>query len=161
EGAVISVAYFGDQDEGREAVAPLLEDPAPLFAGLRPMYYPELQEIFGRMPFGLRNYWSGRFLGELPDELIEQSAARMQPSDVYGSVMFEPLFGAAARVSPEATAFSGREASYNATYINVWTDAAEDEAKIAAARDFTASLASWALGAYVNYAFDTTGDGML
>jgi FAD/FMN-containing dehydrogenase len=114
------------------------------------------------VPFGLRNYWSGRFLGELPDELIDMSAARMQPDDVYGSVMIEPIFGAASRVPSEATAFAGRGAAFNATYINIWTDAAEDEAQVATARDFTASLAPWAIGGgYVNYASESVGDGLL
>src|SRR5437588_3898520 len=82
EGASISVAYFGDPDEGRDAIAPLLDGPPPMADSVRPMYYPELQEIFGRMPFGLRNYWSGRFLRELPDELIELSIAELRPKDV-------------------------------------------------------------------------------
>src|SRR5919204_1486990 len=66
-GAVVSVAFFGDTDEGREAIRPLMDAAKPIRDGVRPMYYAELQEIFGRMPFGLRNYWSGRFLRELPD----------------------------------------------------------------------------------------------
>ena len=162
EGAIISVAYFGDLDEGREAVAPLLDHPAPVTDTVRPMYYPELQEIFGRMPFGLRNYWSGRFLRELPDELIERSVEELRPQDVVATILFEPLYGAAARVPLEATAFGGREAAYNATFISSWFDPAEDERKIAAARNYSAMLAPWALGGgYINYAFESIGDGML
>src|SRR5437763_1646864 len=101
-----------------------MDGPAPAADGLRPMYYAELQEIFGRMPFGLRNYWSGRFLRELPDELLELSAAHFEPEGVRGSVLLEPLYGAAKRVPPEATAFAGREANYNATFISYWTDPA-------------------------------------
>src|SRR5919197_5563944 len=159
-GAVVSVAYFGDVDEGREAIRPLT-DASPVRDGVRPMYYAELQEIFGRMPFGLRNYWSGRFLRELPDELAELSAGYLTP-DVTGSIMFEPIFGAAARVPPEATAFAGREAKFNATFISVWTDAADDERNIAAARDYSAALTPWATGGgYINYASEAVGDGML
>jgi FAD/FMN-containing dehydrogenase len=162
EGAIISVAYFGDLDEGREAVAPLLDHPAPVTDTVRPMYYPELQEIFGRMPFGLRNYWSGRFLRELPDELIERSVEELRPQDVVATILFEPLYGAAARVPLEATAFGGREAAYNATFISSWFDPAEDERKIAATRNYSAMLAPWALGGgYINYAFESIGDGML
>jgi FAD/FMN-containing dehydrogenase len=161
EGAIVAVAYFGDVDDGDAVVAELLDDPEPLANTLRPMYYAELQEIFGRMPFGLRNYWSGRFLRELPDELAELSAGYLTP-EVTGSIMFEPIFGAAARVPPEATAFAGREASYNATFISVWTDAADDERNIAAARGFSAVLTPWATGGgYINYASEAVGDGML
>jgi len=160
EGTIISVAYFGDLDEGENVIAELREL-EPVADSLRPMYYAELQEIFGRMPFGLRNYWSGRFLRGLSDEVIELSADHLRP-DVDGSVMFEPIVGAAARVPPEATAFAGREAAYNATFISSWTNAEEDESHIATAREFSAKLEPWATGGgYVNYASESAGDGLL
>jgi len=122
------------------------------------MYYAELQEIFGRMPFGLRNYWSGRFLRELPDELIELTAARFESEDVQGTVLFEPMYGAAARVPADATAFAGREAKYNATFINSWTDPGEDERKIEVARGYSSELTQWTSGGeYMNYASESTG----
>jgi FAD/FMN-containing dehydrogenase len=152
QGAIIAVADFGDY--GDDAIAELLADPEPIANTLRPMYYAELQEIFGRMPFGLRNYWSGRFLRELPDELIQRSAHHLVDG-VPASIMFEPIFGAAARVPAEATAFGGREASYNATFIATWEDPADDARRIAAARGFSALLEPWAMGAYVNYASET------
>jgi FAD/FMN-containing dehydrogenase len=158
QGAIVAVADFGEH--GDDAIAELLSDPEPIANTLRPMYYAELQEIFGRMPFGLRNYWSGRFLRELPDELIELSAEHLR-NGAAGSIMFEPIFGAAARVPPEATAFAGREARYNATFIGTWEEAAEDEARIAGARGFTALLAPWATGGgYINYASESVGDGL-
>jgi FAD/FMN-containing dehydrogenase len=153
QGAMIAVADFGDY--GDDAIAHLLADPEPIANTLRPMYYAELQEIFGRMPFGLRNYWSGRFLRELPDELIQSSADHLD-GGVSGSIMFEPIFGAAARVPAEATAFAGRDAAYNATFIATWEDAADDDRRIAAARGFTDLLIPWCTGAeYVNYASET------
>jgi len=161
EGAIVAVAYFGeDRQEGEELISDLLDDPEPLVNTLRPMYYAELQEIFGRMPFGLRNYWSGRFLRELPDELIRLAADHLGEG-VEGSIMFEPIYGAAARVPPEATAFAGREAAYNATFLGVWQDAADDEQRIASARGFTSLLAPWATGGgYINYASESVGDGL-
>jgi FAD/FMN-containing dehydrogenase len=153
QGAMIAVADFGDY--GDDAIAHLLADPEPIANTLRPMYYAELQEIFGRMSFGLRNYWSGRFLRELPDELIQSSADHLD-GGVSGSIMFEPIFGAAARVPAEATAFAGRDAAYNATFIATWEDAADDDRRIAAARGFTDLLIPWCTGAeYVNYASET------
>jgi FAD/FMN-containing dehydrogenase len=155
QGAIIAVADFGGH--GDEAVADLLSDPEPVANTMRPMYYAELQDIFGRMPFGLRNYWSGRFLRELPGELIQLSADHLG-AGVPGQIMFEPIFGAAARVPAEATAFAGRDAAYNATFIGTWEDAAEDERRIAAARGFSALLEPWSTGAqYVNYASETDG----
>jgi len=161
EGVFVSVAYFGEPDEGYEAIQSLMDGPAPVADSLRPMYYAELQEIFGRMPFGLRNYWSGRFLRELPDELIERTGVRFEPEDVHGTILLEPLHGAAARVSPQATAFAGREAAYNATYINSWVDPSDDERNIEIARSYSSELAPWAIGGgYINYAMESIGDGL-
>jgi FAD/FMN-containing dehydrogenase len=156
DGTIINVADFGGH--GDDAIAELLSDPEPVANTIRPMYYAELQDIFGRMPFGLRNYWSGRFLRELPDELIKLSADFLG-AGVPGSVMFEPIFGAAARVPVAATAFAGRDAAYNATFLAVWEDAADDEQRIAAARGFSALLQPWSTGAqYVNYASESDGE---
>ena len=78
-----------------------------------------------------------------------------------GSILFEPFYGAAKRVSPEATAFAGREASYNATFISSWTDPGDDERSIAVARSFSAAAAPWAIGGgYINYASESVGDGL-
>lgn len=157
--AVVSVAYFGDVDEGRAAVLPLTQGLAPIADGVRPMYYPELQEIFGRMPFGLRNYWSGRFLRELSDGVIDLTAATFEDPETMGGVLLECLHGAARRVPPDATAFAGREASHNATFIATWTDPTEDEDRIAAARAYSAALAPWSIGeGYVNYASEMPTD---
>ncbi|HEY6068230.1 MAG TPA: BBE domain-containing protein, partial [Gaiellaceae bacterium] len=159
-GLVVSVAYFGENEEGRKAIGALL-DLTPVRDGARPMYYPELQEVFGRAPFGLRNYWSGRFLSALPDELIEQAVDPFLRSDLAGGILFEPIHGAASRVPADATAFAGREARYNATFVSSWLDEAEDEQQIEQARRFSAALAPWTIGGgYLNYASEVTGDGL-
>jgi FAD/FMN-containing dehydrogenase len=159
-GVVVSAAFLGGVDEGREAVRGLLEA-SPVRDGVRPMYYPELQEIFGRQPFGMRNYWSGRFLRELPDELIERGVDPFLESDRPGGILFEPIHGAAARVPPEATAFAGREARFNATFVSSWLDEQEDREQIQQARDFSAALAPWTVGGgYLNYVSEATGDGL-
>lgn len=159
ERAYVSVAYFGDPEDGREWIRPLVQAATPLLNTVRPMYYPELQEVFGRMPSGLRNYWSGRFLGELPDEVIELTAARIRSTDVYGTILLEPMHGAAARVPPDATAFAGREAKYNATFIGFWQNPDDDERRVAHAREYSAGLEPWTLGGgYLNYASEPAGE---
>jgi FAD/FMN-containing dehydrogenase len=158
ERAYVSVAYVGDPGAGREAIQPLLQAAPPTMNSVRPMYYPELQEIFGRLPFGLRNYWSGRFLRDLPDEAIEVTANHLRPSDVYGSILLEPMHGAATRVPADATAFAGREAKYNATFIGFWQNPDDDERSVATARAYSAALEPWMLGGgYLNYASEPAG----
>ena len=156
-----SVAWFGDLDEGREAIRELTEGLSPVKNAVRPMYYSELQDIYGRMPFGLRNYWSGRFLGELPDELLVQTSEQFIELGTFGGVLFEPLHGAPKRVASAATAFAGREANWNVTFINVWFDADEDERHIETARTYSRSLDPWKIGGgYLNYASETSADGL-
>jgi FAD/FMN-containing dehydrogenase len=125
------------------------------------MYYPELQDLYGRMPFGLRNYWSGRFLAELPDELLALTNERFLESEIAGGVLFEPLHGAPTRVASDATAFAGREAHWNATFINVWTNPEEDERQIETARAYSTALEPWRIGGgYLNYATEASADGL-
>ena len=156
-----SVASFDGLDAGREAIRELTEGLSPVSNTVRPMYYSELQDIYGRMPFGLRNYWSGRFLGALTDEVLTLTIEKFLDPEVSGGVLIEPLHGAAARVAPDATAFAGREARWNATFINVWTDPNDDERQIEVARAYAKSLEPWAVGGgYLNYAAETVGDGL-
>jgi FAD/FMN-containing dehydrogenase len=156
-----SVAWIGDLDEGRDAVRELMDGLSPVVNSVRPMYYSELQDIYGRMPFGLRNYWSGRFLGELPDELLAQTSERFLDGETYGGVLFEPLHGAPTRVASDATAFAGREGRWNATFIGVWTEPEEDEGQIETARAYSRSLDPWRIGGgYLNYASETSADGL-
>jgi FAD/FMN-containing dehydrogenase len=156
-----SIAWVGDLDEGREAIRELTERLSPVRNSVRPMYYPELQDIYGRMPFGLRNYWSGRFLAELPDELLTLTSEQFIELGVAGGVLFEPLHGVPTRVPPDATAFAGREAHWNATFINVWTDPADDEGQIETARSYSRSLEPWQIGGgYLNYASEASADGL-
>ena len=158
-GTVVSVAYFGDPDDGPAEIKALTNGLTPIADAVRPMYYPELQEIFGRMPFGLRNYWSGRFLRELADDVVDLTAETFADPKMMGGVLLEPLHGAAKRVSSDATAFAGRDASHNATFIGTWTDPSDDERWIAAARGFSGALAPWSLGeGYVNYASEMPDD---
>jgi FAD/FMN-containing dehydrogenase len=161
ESVVVSVAYFGDADEGRAAIRPLVYAAPVVSDRVRPMYYAELQEIFGRMPFGLRNYWSGRFLRELPDDVIELTARQFERGEIRGNILLEPLHGAASRVDPEATAFAGRGAAYNATFIGAWIEPREDELQVEAARGYSAALTPWAIGGgYLNYASEAASESL-
>jgi FAD/FMN-containing dehydrogenase len=156
-----SIAWFGDLEAGGEAIRELTEGLSPVKNTVRPMYYSELQDLYGRMPFGLRNYWSGRFLAELPDDLLALTSAQFLELGATGGVLFEPLHGAPTRVTSDATAFAGREAHWNATFIKVWTDPADDEREIETARAYSRSLEPWQIGGgYLNYASEPSADGL-
>src|SRR5256886_2376310 len=157
----VTIAHLDGADAGREAVEQLTDGLTPARTEVRPMYYAELQDIYPRLPFGLRNYWSGRFLGELTDELLALTAEKFADDGANGGVLFESLHGAPGRVSPDATAFTGRQARWNATFINVWLDPAEDERQVEAARSYSKALSPWALGGgYLNYASEPVSEGL-
>jgi len=157
----ITVAHLDGADAGREAVEQLTRGLEPTRTEVRPMYYAELQDIYPRLPFGLRNYWSGRFLGEIPDELLALTAEKFADVGANGGVLFESLHGAPRRVPPDATAFAGRQSRWNATFINVWLDPAEDERQVEAARSFSRALEPWALGGgYLNYASEPVSEDL-
>ncbi len=156
-----SIAWVDGLEAGREAIRELTYGLSPVKNTVRPMYYSELQDIYGRMPFGLRNYWSGRFLGALPDELLAHTSEQFLEFELAGGVLFEPLHGAPTRVASGATAFAGREAHWNATFINAWTDPNDDEHQIETARTYSRSLEPWQIGGgYLNYAVEASGDGL-
>jgi len=162
EGGVhLSIAHLDGADDGREIVERLIGDLTPQQIEIRSMYYPELQEIYARLPFGLRNYWSGRFLRELPDEVLTLTVEKFAAGGTNGAVLLESLHGAPQRVPPDATAFTGRQARWDATYINVWVDPAQDDRQIEAARSYSKALAPWALGGgYLNYASEAASEDL-
>jgi hypothetical protein len=79
-----SVAWVDGLEAGREAIRELTDGLSPMRNTVRPMYYSELQDLYGRMPFGLRNYWSGRFLGDLSDELLAHTSEQFLESELAG-----------------------------------------------------------------------------
>ena len=60
----------------------------------------------------------------------------------------------------EATAFSHRETAFEYVGAARWTDPAEDDDRIASARESAARLAPFASGAYVNVLGDEGAAGI-
>lgn len=151
-----SVAFLGPPAEAEPAIRPLIAAATPLLNTITPMTYQQLQGLFPAMPFGLRNYWTGRFLRELPDDLIQSLVEHhlTSPDTSYNAMLFEPFHGAAARVDPLATAFGHRHARFNVTAFAVWEDPAQDDYELGwatAVRDLMQPISS---GGYLNYATD-------
>ena len=115
-GAFVSVAYFGDPDEGYEAIQPLLEGAAPIFDGAT-------ADVLRRAAGDLRADAvrpAQLLVRPLPARAvrtrsIELTAAQFRIRRAR-QVLLEPHSWGGGRVSPDATAFAGREAGYNATF---------------------------------------------
>jgi FAD/FMN-containing dehydrogenase len=105
-------------------------------------------------PYGEdRNYWKSHFVGELPDELLDELLARMvalgrQP----GQVLIESLHGAPKNTYGSNGAVGFRQAAFNISAMASWRDAALDPESIAWARETAAAVEPWSVsGGYLNY----------
>ena len=134
----LACVYNGDPEEGERLLQPLREL-APLaadFSGKMP--YTEVQQLFDTlMPFGeFRCYWKARYLTALPDAMIElaMAYAASAPSPNTLSSLWN-FGGATAEVAADATAFGDRSMGWMYSLDGVWSDAANDAANIAWARD--------------------------
>ncbi|HET6743964.1 MAG TPA: BBE domain-containing protein, partial [Kribbella sp.] len=81
----------------------------------------------------------------LPDDAIR---ALLQTPGVAASL--QAYGGAIADVPDEDAAFSHRDTLFEFVTATRWEDPAEDEARIAQLREYAATLAPYANGAYVN-----------
>ena len=164
EGRVLltAVAFLGSLADARTAIAPLLDVAPPILDTVGPAHYSQIQGLYAYMPFGLRNYWTGRFLQELPDDLIDFLVDHYRAGDerTANTVLFEPLHGAAARIDPAATAFAYRHARFNVSPMAVWEDPAMDAEEIAWASAARDRLQDLSVGGYLNYASQASPDAV-
>jgi FAD/FMN-containing dehydrogenase len=147
----VAPCYTGRDRDPKElrslrAAAGLVED------GVRSRSFLGQQHVFNP-PYGEdRNYWKSHFVGELPDELLDELLARMvalgrQP----GQVLIESLHGAPKDTDKDG-AVGFRQAAFNISAMAIWQDAALDDESIAWARETAAAAEPWSVsGGYLNY----------
>lgn len=147
-------AYCGDDlAEGERVLAPLRAFGPPMADLVTRMPYVAMQQMIdAAAPFGLRSYWKGGFLRDLPDEAIDKfvqfAETRISPRSL---AILEHAHGAVARVAPDATAFPVRSDSFDLVLISLWEDPAEDDRHIDWTRRFYGAMQPWAAGSvYVN-----------
>jgi len=158
--ASVGYVWVGDPEEGRRLLPSIRGLGRPVAERVQELTYLELQSIEDddvEAP-ALRRYWKGHYLRELPDEAIEaflsRGAAVGSRAGADGAVLpyagLQSYGGAIRDVDDSATAFSHRDALVEFVSAARWTDPAEDEAQIAAARRYGAALEPFASGSYVN-----------
>jgi FAD/FMN-containing dehydrogenase len=104
----------------------------------------------------IRRYWKGHYFRELPDAAID---ALLQHDPAMGASL-QAYGGAIRDVPDDATAFSHRQTAFEYVGAARWTDPAEDDDRIASARQSAARLAPFASGAYVNVLGDEGAAGI-
>jgi FAD/FMN-containing dehydrogenase len=121
--------------------------------GVRPRSFLGQQHLFNPAYGEDRNYWKSHFVGELPDELLDELLARMvalgrQP----GQVLIESLYGAPKHADSTTGAVGFRHAAFNISAMASWRDAALDAESIGWARETAAAVEPWSVsGGYLNY----------
>jgi hypothetical protein len=119
------------------------------------MEYPDIQDMSGRLAFGLRHYWKGHFLRTLDESMIRAIVDSIEARPAgYSFILLEAIRGQA-HVEPEGgAAFGQRAATWNASALGVWDDPALDDSTIGWARATADRLGTGSLtgAGYANYA---------
>ena len=155
--AFIAVCHSGSHAEGERLVRPIKEFGTSFLDTIAPMPFADVQKMFDAgSPPGMRHYWRSSFMDELSDSLIDTFVDNASGLPLPASmIVLEHLGGAMGRVGPTDTAFSNRNAQYNASLLCSWPNADEDEENIAWTRSIGDKLRTFGSGgSYVNYTSD-------
>ncbi|KNX38836.1 FAD-binding oxidoreductase [Luteipulveratus halotolerans] len=155
--ATLGFVWVGDVDAGQAHVERLRALGTPTARRVVPQSYVDLQRR-DDMTRGhtFRRYWKGHYFRELSDGVIDAFVAHHP--EVGASL--QQYGGAIADVADDATAFSQRDAAFEYVGAARWTDPAEDEQRIADARESAARLSPYASGVYVNALADEGAAGL-
>ena len=104
-------------------------------------------------PPGLQHYWKTGFSTELTDGAIAVHLEHGPKVPVLTSMMhLYSINGAVQRVSPDATAFAYRDATFATVVAGMWPDPAQNEDNIRWVREYHEALAPHSEeGGYVNF----------
>ena len=161
--ANVGYVWVGDPGQGRKLLAALRDGTPPAVAErVQELSYLELQTIDdqAQRPGLLRRYWKGHYLRDLDDAAIAAFLSRGDGGDgdpaLLPSGSLQSYGGAIAEVGDGDTAFGHRDALVEFVAVAGWTDPAQDQARMAAARRYGAVVEPFASGVYVN---DLTDEG--
>ncbi|MEI9420303.1 FAD-binding oxidoreductase [Mesorhizobium sp. Cs1299R1N1] len=162
--AIIS-CYNGTEEDGRKAMAPLLDIlPPPIFNWMGVMPYPALQALFDPLlPKGLQWYWKGDFVKSLSDEAIATHIAQAAQAPSELSLMhLYPIDGAVRRVGKDETAWNARDASWSMVIAAIDPDPGKAADLTKWAKNYWASIHPHnGEGGYVNFMMDDEGEARL
>ena len=156
--ATVGLVWVGDPRRGRRLARQLDALGEPLTRRVAETSYLDLQRREDTLRgHAVRRYWKGHYLRALSDEAI---GALLNGGENAPAVSLQGYGGAIADVPDDATAFSHRDTAFEYVASASWTDPAEDQARMGAARRCAAAIAPFASGAYVNMLSDDGTDGV-
>ncbi|HEY2638835.1 MAG TPA: FAD-binding oxidoreductase [Streptosporangiaceae bacterium] len=155
--ALAVVHWAGPLDQAEKVLKPFF-DVAPVVAnGTGPLPYPALNAAFDVLyPKGIRAYWKGAFVNELPEQAIAVHVEHgSQVPEMSATMHLYPINGACHRVGPSDTAFAYRDAKYAMVFLASWADSAKDAERIRWVRDYHQALTPYSEpGGYINFMQD-------
>ena len=138
-----------------------LRELSPLSDTFGPKSYLQIQGVADEsMGWGKRFYTKSGFLPALTDDVIEACAALSETIPPDAELSLWAHSGAVGRVPDDAMAYTGRDAAYSISAELQWTNAADDDARIAWGRAAMAALKPHlGTGRYVNDVVEAGTDG--
>jgi FAD/FMN-containing dehydrogenase len=122
---LLVACYNGSEEQGRKALAPLLDAlPPPALNWMGMMPYPVLNSMFdGLYPKGMQWYWRGDFVNALPDAAIDAhiEQAAKTPSELSLMHLY-PIDGAVHRVGRNEAAWSARDSNWSMVIAGIDPD---------------------------------------
>jgi FAD/FMN-containing dehydrogenase len=153
--AALILGYNGPIAEGEKVLAPARRFGKPVADVVGPMPYAARQRMLDEPNaiHGLQRYWRSAFTEQISDGLIDVMVEGASSfSSPMSALLFFHMHGAAARVSPTATAFAPRRAQWDFDAIGQWADGRESATHIAWVRALWGKLEPHLKGsAYVNH----------
>jgi FAD/FMN-containing dehydrogenase len=156
--SVVSIGFIwvGDMAAAREWVGVLRGVGKPLAEEVEQMRYLDIQTHYdARNGHGMRRYSKDHYITDVTDGALEAFLSRGVPGGggdparlPNGGIL--QFGGAIADVPDDDAAFSHRDAVVEWGGGTSWTDPAEDEWRLAAARAFGAAIEPFGSGSYVN-----------
>ena len=162
--ASVGFVWAGEPELERKLLPALRALGRPVGERIEELSYLELQRMDDTLEgHALRRYWKGNYFRSLPDEAIDAFLLRGTP-DGHGehlpAASLQAYGGAIADVPDADSAFSQRDATFEFVAAARWSDAGEDEERMAAARRYAATLEPFATGMYVNAMSDEGATGV-
>jgi FAD/FMN-containing dehydrogenase len=152
----VIVSYCGDPEEGQKLVQGL-RDVGPAVDLVGPMPYRMFQGMLDELnPPGFRNYWRGEHLTGLSEGAAETFLAfPTEGLHPHSALLLFQHGGAVGRIPDDATASSGRDATFMVHQIGCWEDPADDEKHVAWVREQSEAMQPYKTGGvYLNFMAD-------
>jgi FAD/FMN-containing dehydrogenase len=155
--ARLGFVWVGDTDRAWRLVPQVASLGEPLAKRVEELSYLRLQTMDDEWhrPGLRRRYFKGHYLPELSDEAIDGFLSRGEADQGVDPALlpngsFQGYGGAIAARSDDDSAFSYRNILVDFVASASWTDPAEDDQRITAARRYASALEPFASGVYVN-----------